>query len=120
MSDMSDTGSHHLFLGPIYLLHLVFITVHDADAEHQLFCIIIIKDAIQIIAKTWWGGAMRKITSIGLASRSLVTCNTPPPPQTHTEPFWRKGGETLRRKRERKGKLEKRCLGGAVPVNERW
>ena len=32
----------------------------------------------------------------------------------------RKGGETLRRKRERKGKLEKRCLGGAVPVNERW
>lgn len=84
MSDMSDTGSHHLFLGPIYLLHLVFITVHDADAEHQLFCIIIIKDAIQIIAKTWWGGAMRKITSIGLASRSLFTCNTPPPPK-HTQ-----------------------------------
>lgn len=41
------------FLDPIYLLHFVFITVHNADTEYQLLCIIIIKDAIQVIAKTW-------------------------------------------------------------------
>lgn len=37
-----------------YLLHLVFITVHNADTKDQLLCVIIIEDAIQIIAKTWW------------------------------------------------------------------
>lgn len=37
-----------------YLLHLVFITVHNADTKDQLLCVIIIEDAIQIITKTWW------------------------------------------------------------------
>lgn len=47
---------HHFFSPwvPTYLLHLVFITVHNADTKDQLLCVIIIEDAIQIIAKTWW------------------------------------------------------------------
>lgn len=64
--------THKFLLAANYLLHLVLITVHDADAEHELLCIIIIKDAVQVIAKAWWGGAVRNATPTGLASQSLL------------------------------------------------
>lgn len=117
--------------GSRYLLHLVFITVHDADTEHQLLCIIIIKDAIQVVTKTWWGGgAMRKITPVELASYRTclpVTVHLqlspyrvlfwlpPPSPRTLLE---RGRGNTEKEKGVQRGTGEE-ILGGAERVHGR-
>lgn len=65
-----------IFLYPTYLLHLVFVTVHNTDTEHQLLCIIIIKNAIQVITKTWWRGGATRSLSIGLVPQSLFICTS--------------------------------------------